>query len=582
MSPILFSSEPRSPMARGILIIFLLGHLHLIFLQALVTGQGRVECECANCTDGQCPGRLCVKDTSASISTKTCYGPFLNMCTTGQCDPNNISVLPPPTTTTVSSTSRMSWGAETQFRCVCEGGYCDDKDTHCFGVKCFVYIERTETGDLDIRRGCFTDTERHQCIEIRGMECCRGDLCNAPQDPKEPPGGGSVKIPIILGVVSVTLLVIAVPVVLLLLLFWRKLRQSREANCRQDEEYSKADMLQSTPVGDNTLADLFDHSCTSGSGSGLPFLVQRTVGRQVSLMECVGKGRYGEVWRGTWHGENVAVKIFSSRDEQSWFRETEIYNSVMLRHENILSFIASDMTSRNSSTQLWLITHYHENGSLYDYLQCNAVEPEMCLQLALSIIRGLVHLHVEIVGTQGKAAIAHRDLKSRNILIKRNKQCCIADLGLAVIHSQSNDYLDIGNNPKVGTKRYMAPEVLDDTIRTNFFDSYKQTDIWAFGLVLWEIARRTVINGITQDYKPPFYDVVPTDPSFEDMKKVVCVDQQRPGIPNRWLSDPIMSALTKLMKESWFQMPAARLTALRIKKNLAQLDNSLHKLKLDC
>lgn len=49
-----------------------------------------------------------------------------------------------------------------------------------------------------------------------------------------------------------------------------------------------------------------------------------------------GKGRYGEVWRGMWHGESVAVKIFSSRDEQSWFRETEIYNTVLLRHDNIL------------------------------------------------------------------------------------------------------------------------------------------------------------------------------------------------------------------------------------------------------
>lgn len=32
----------------------------------------------------------------------------------------------------------------------------------------------------------------------------------------------------------------------------------------------------------------------------------------------------------------MAVKIFSSRDEKSWFRETEIYNTVLLRHENIL------------------------------------------------------------------------------------------------------------------------------------------------------------------------------------------------------------------------------------------------------
>ena len=64
--------------------------------------------------------------------------------------------------------------------------------------------------------------------------------------------------------------------------------------------------------------------------------------RQVALAECVGKGRYGEVWRGQWRGENVAVKIFSSRDEKSWFRESEIYQTVMLRHENILGFIAAD------------------------------------------------------------------------------------------------------------------------------------------------------------------------------------------------------------------------------------------------
>lgn len=55
-----------------------------------------------------------------------------------------------------------------------------------------------------------------------------------------------------------------------------------------------------------------------------------------SLAIGSGKGRYGEVWRGLWHGESVAVKIFSSRDEQSWFRETEIYNTVLLRHDNIL------------------------------------------------------------------------------------------------------------------------------------------------------------------------------------------------------------------------------------------------------
>ena len=78
--------------------------------------------------------------------------------------------------------------------------------------------------------------------------------------------------------------------------------------------------------------------------------------------------RYGEVWRGTWRGENVAVKIFSSRDETSWFREADIYQTVMLRHENILGFVAADNKDADIWTQLWLVTDYHPNGSLFDYL----------------------------------------------------------------------------------------------------------------------------------------------------------------------------------------------------------------------
>ena len=57
--------------------------------------------------------------------------------------------------------------------------------------------------------------------------------------------------------------------------------------------------------------------------------------------------RFGEVWRGEWRGENVAVKIFSSIDERSWVREVEIYQTSMLRHDNILGFIAADTTVRS-------------------------------------------------------------------------------------------------------------------------------------------------------------------------------------------------------------------------------------------
>ncbi|XP_076133253.1 serine/threonine-protein kinase receptor R3 [Alosa pseudoharengus] len=492
--------------------------------------------------------------------------------------------VPADQITDYSSTEEVA-GSSRLVTCACENR--PNCPGTCSGHWCFFTVVHGAQS-----RGCFEQAQYETCRTARipglHISCCNNkDLCNEDlTEPKEP----EVKPPASeTGPVSVIMLV-AVPLLLLLivamatcaLVLWLRSRKPHYRLAKDDDD---ATMMKIPAGADPNYGDIFDEFCTSGSGTGLPYLVQRTMARQISLVECVGKGRYGEVWRGTWTGESVAVKIFSSRDEQSWFRETEIYNTVQLRHDNILGFIASDMTSKNSSTQLWLITHFHELGSLYDFLQYSSLDPEGCLRMCLSVASGLVHLHTEILSTQGKPAIAHRDLKSRNILVKRNGQCCIADLGLAVIHSQNNDYLDVGNNPRVGTKRYMAPEVLDESIRVEVFESYKQTDIWALGLVLWEITRRTVVNGIVEEYRPPFFDVVPSDPSFEEMRKVVCVDQYRPSLHNRLCSHPILSTIAKVMKECWFQSPPARLTALRVRKTLSKLDQdadqSTDKLKQD-
>ncbi|KAM4571054.1 activin A receptor type 1Ba isoform 1-T1 [Fundulus diaphanus] len=351
---------------------------------------------------------------------------------------------------------------------------------------------------------------------------------------------------------------------------------------------------------DKTLQDLIYDMSTSGSGSGLPLFVQRTVARTIVLQEIIGKGRFGEVWRGKWRGGDVAVKIFSSREERSWFREAEIYQTIMLRHENILGFIAADNKDNGTWTQLWLVSDYHEHGSLFDYLNRYSVTIEGMIKLALSAASGLAHLHMEILGTQGeisrplqltdrsqtaqrergssfhvspagKPGIAHRDLKSKNILVKKNGTCAIADLGLAVRHESITDTIDIAPNQRVGTKRYMAPEVLDETINMKHFDSFKCADIYALGLVYWEIARRCNTGGIHEDYQLPYYDLVPSDPSIEEMRKVVCDQKLRPNVPNWWQSYESLRVMGKIMRECWYANGAARLTALRIKKTLSQL-----------
>lgn len=89
------------------------------------------------------------------------------------------------------------------------------------------------------------------------------------------------------------------------------------------------------------ISNLVEQS--SGSGSGLPLLVQRTIAKQIQMEGSIGKGRYGEVWLAKWRDEKVAVKVFFTTEEASWFRETEIYQSVLMRHENILGFVAADI-----------------------------------------------------------------------------------------------------------------------------------------------------------------------------------------------------------------------------------------------
>ncbi|ESO84588.1 hypothetical protein LOTGIDRAFT_53518, partial [Lottia gigantea] len=445
------------------------------------------------------------------------------------------------------------------------------------------YSSISNTNNVIVKsKGCFdrdssSQMSCHSKNHVGAVSCCQGNWCNdlltatlapLPTSGKEDENELLLHLPLILAVIIPIIIVsILIPIIVIACRHLHKQRMD-ELFQRERRLLDEDDGLRATQVGESTLQEILEQSCTSGSGSGLPFLVQQTVARQVQLHDCIGKGRYGEVWRGSYHDEPVAVKIFSSRDEASWSRETQIYNTCLLRHENILGYYASDMTSRNSCTQLWLITHYHHHGSLYDYLISHILSIEEMLTLCLTAAAGLVHMHTEIVGNHGKPAIAHRDIKSKNILVKTNGTAVIGDLGLAVTHTQEDNVLDFGHNNKVGTKRYMAPELLEETLNPNFFDSFKCVDVYAFGLVLWEISRRAVVGGFSEDYQIPYWDVVPSDPSFDDMKKVIVTDLQRPTIPNRWSSNEILMQMTKLMKECWAHNPKARLPMLRVKKTL--------------
>ncbi|OON22688.1 kinase domain protein, partial [Opisthorchis viverrini] len=350
-----------------------------------------------------------------------------------------------------------------------------------------------------------------------------------------------------------------------------------------------------------TLRELLEETC-SGSGSGVALLVQRTVARQIQLEERIGEGRYGEVWRGVWQCDQVAAKIFSSREECSWFRETEIYQTVMLRHANILGFIAADNKDNGLSTELWLITEYHPLGSLFDFLHEHCFLPHAlkypfllerrthCIEFALIVSvllsRSLMLSYILkrpfsllFAYVQGKPAIAHRDLKSRNILVKLDGECCIGDLGFALkLDSSLSSVVDLpAHSDRVGTKRYMAPEVLDNSIRHTTPEAFKQADIYSLGLIFWEMTKRVWVYGLfgPDEYQLPYQDLVSQDPSVEEMKSIVCEQGLRPVLPTVWSNHQVIAALQDVMSECWYASPTARLPAMRVKKSLAALRRKL-------
>ncbi|XP_075238301.1 serine/threonine receptor kinase thickveins isoform X2 [Lycorma delicatula] len=482
--------------------------------------------------------------------------------------------------------------------CYCEGhcpngaqnGTCVAKlGSYCFSAVQEEYNSETKTYEPELSYGCLPPDEQGfmQCKGHlvphhagKSIQCCNDrNLCNQdlrptyqPRSTPSPSPNLSFEeaVPYIVLLVSLTVcFIIFLIIITCVYLRYKKREEGRQLYLMQGSR----DAYLATS---NTLQDLIDQS--SGSGSGLPLLVQRTIAKQIQMVQSVGKGRYGEVWLACWRGEKVAVKIFFTTEEASWFRETEIYQTVLMRHENILGFIAADIKGTGSWTQMLLITDYHELGSLHDYLQTTVIEPSSLLTLALSAASGLSHLHTEIFGTRGKPAIAHRDIKSKNILVKRNRECAIADFGLAVRYISETNEIDIAANTRVGTRRYMAPEVIDESLDTKAFDAFKMADMYSMGLVFWEMCRRCVTTGgsdkwnlLVEDYALPYHDVVPHDPSFDDMYDVICLKRIRPIIPSRWNSNDVLRTVSKVMQECWHQNPAVRLTSLRVKKSLCKL-----------
>lgn len=312
------------------------------------------------------------------------------------------------------------------------------------------------------------------------------------------------------------------------------------------------------------------------SGKGGQVLTQRTIARAIGCgkTDFVGDGRFGRVFRGQYHGEDVAVKAFKTIDSDAWEREDTVFRS--LNHENIVRFIASELTN---TSEIWMFLEYCTYGSLCDYLDNNEIMgPSHATKILYSIISGLNYLHEDYAQSSRvyKPSIAHRDIKSKNILMRTPEVCCLADFGHVLIKVDENT-LDYGKyrHIQVGTVRYMAPEILKPVFGLNYreFETFAQADLYQYGLVVWEVCHRTALDIIhpAGPHKLPYDGVVPDNPGIGDMIKIVCEDQYRPEMFEKWDKYPMMKRLADLMVECWRPNPKARMQTLGVKKKIKEM-----------
>ncbi|EJC99208.1 kinase-like protein [Fomitiporia mediterranea MF3/22] len=206
----------------------------------------------------------------------------------------------------------------------------------------------------------------------------------------------------------------------------------------------------------------------------------------------------------------------------------ELYVWSKLGHPNILPLRGFAL----EGAYPLVISDWMENGTLREYLRDHAecdVEP-----LIVKIASGVNYLH--------RQDVVHSDLKADNVLISNHGEPLICDFGMARMLSASLTLAATSSGGIKGSLRWMAYELLDFS---NDSHHTKETDVWAFGMTVYEILTRElpyahlkndglVMRAITERKLP-----------------------SRPGAYSNW--SPFLQSAWTICEECWISPPRNRI-----------------------
>ncbi|KAL4445354.1 hypothetical protein ABPG77_011179 [Micractinium sp. CCAP 211/92] len=227
----------------------------------------------------------------------------------------------------------------------------------------------------------------------------------------------------------------------------------------------------------------------------------------VKLGKMLGRGGFGEVYKGEWRGAEVAVKVIKTCVDPASAELTapmlEGLLSKNLNHPNIVQTydfglkireageIASsghaNMRGGMAYQEVWILQQYCNHGTLADAIErgwlrvgCEQTGPPNLahiLQTALEVSSALLYLH--------RQDVLHGDLTAANVLLtgvrhrgrtSRTFQCKVADFGLSRFMEAAQL-----TTATVGTVSHMPMELISSGKLS------KAVDVFAFGTLCWEM-----------------------------------------------------------------------------------------------
>ncbi|CAG9567879.1 unnamed protein product [Danaus chrysippus] len=227
----------------------------------------------------------------------------------------------------------------------------------------------------------------------------------------------------------------------------------------------------------------------------LPVDIDWEVSRDaLCIGKVLGEGEFGKVVKAECQGivkpgvqSVVAVKMLKEghTDAEMMALVSEMEMMKMIgKHVNIINLLGCC----TQDGPLYVIVEYAPNGNLREFLRNHrpgnryespnedlkekkTLTQKDLVSFSYQVARGMEYL--------ASRRCIHRDLAARNVLVSDDCVLKIADFGLAK-DVQSNDYYRKKTEGRLPV-RWMAPESLYHKVFTT------QTDVWSFGVLLWEI-----------------------------------------------------------------------------------------------